>query len=297
MGALIENQFEHFRIEIGDAFDHVDAELPARFENFGILGVEKFGDSFFAAFFVFLQHGDAFRVTGDEILHYLAVRREWRTVVFALGFVAILAILPSLYFGFAENFNLLGQWFTQESRTQLGESEIWFPNQSLRGVFMRYLTVIDYSQSPDSNYAQVNFASMNPAAVRGLWMILAGGIYAGFLLLANRRRNSDGQLDHGLAFCLVALLEPFTQKYALAVLLWPAIAAAALTKETLFRGLLYVATVLALIQPLAPGATAQRFVQVLGMDFGATLLLTVTLALACLRTRAISTCGGAVTTL
>jgi len=157
---------------------------------------------------------------------YLAVRREWKVVGYTMALVLLLAILPSVYFGFSGNLNLLAQWFAQESHTQLGESEIWFPNQSLRGVMMRYLTVIDYSQVPDSNYAQVNLASLNPEAVRRAWMVLAGTAYAAFLLMAYRRRNGDGWLDHALAFCLLAILEPFTQKYALAVLLWPAAAAA-----------------------------------------------------------------------
>src|SRR5207237_1151481 len=143
---------------------------------------------------------------------------------------------------------------------------------------MRYLTVIDYSQVPDSNYAAVNVASIDPATVRSLWLTLAAGIYCGFLFLSNRRRRSDGWLDHGLAFCLVALLEPFTQKYALVVLLWPAIVSADLMKERGLRILICCATVLVLIQPLAPGATAQRFLQVLGMDFAATVLLAIAFA-------------------
>src|SRR5947208_2078987 len=121
---------------------------------------------------------------------YLAVRRDWKVVGYALSLAVLLAILPSFYFGFAGNLDLIGQWFAQESRTQLGESEIWFPNQSLRGVLMRYLTAIDYTQLPDSNYAQIHIVALDPAPVRLTWMILAGAAYAGFLLLANRRRNS-----------------------------------------------------------------------------------------------------------
>jgi uncharacterized membrane protein YhiD involved in acid resistance len=45
---------------------------------------------------------------------------------------------------------------------------------------------------------------------------------------------------------------------------------------------MYSATVLVLIQPLAPGATAQRFLQVLGLDFAAAMLLTIALGTACL---------------
>jgi hypothetical protein len=67
-GARFEDELEHLPIEVGDAFDHVDADLPARLENFGVIGVEKFGNRFLAALFIFLQHGDAFSVTGDEIL-------------------------------------------------------------------------------------------------------------------------------------------------------------------------------------------------------------------------------------
>src|SRR5262249_54558764 len=146
-------------------------------------------------------------------------------------FAAALTVLPSVYFGFRENTRLLGEWFTQEFQTQLSTNEIWFPNQSLRGVLMRYLTVIDYSLVPDSNYVQVNLASFDPATIRAVWLTLASGIYAGFLLLANRRRDSDGWVDLGLAFCLLPLLQPFTQKYALAVLLWPAMVAAGLIKD------------------------------------------------------------------
>lgn len=210
---------------------------------------------------------------------YLAIRREWKMVAYTLGFAVFLALLPSLYFGFAENLDLLGQWFNQEFRTQLGESEIWFPNQSLRGVLMRYLTVIDYVSLPDPNYVQVNVVAMDPAMVRLLWILLAAGLYAGFLVLVHRRRDPDAWLDHGLAFCLLALLQPFTQKYALVVLLWPAILAAGLMEKTVHRILIISAAALVVIQPLVPGATAQRLLQVLGMDFAAVLLLTIVMAL------------------
>lgn len=210
---------------------------------------------------------------------YLAIRREWKMVAYTLGFAVFLALLPSLYFGFAENLDLLGQWFNQEFRTQLGESEIWFPNQSLRGVLMRYLTVIDYVSLPDPNYVQVNVVAMDSAMVRLLWILLAAGLYVGFLVLVHRRRDPDAWLDHALAFCLLALLQPFTQKYALVVLLWPAILAAGLMEKTVHRILIISAAALVVIQPLVPGATAQRLLQVLGMDFAAVLLLTIVMAL------------------
>jgi hypothetical protein len=214
-------------------------------------------------------------------LPYLVVRRDWKPVLYTVGFVVILALLPAVYFGFSGNLNLLGQWFTQEAGIQAGDSEIWFPNQSLRGVLMRYLTFVDYSRVPDSNYALVNIAAVSPAVIRSLWMALAAAIYAAFLFIANRRRESNGWLDHGLAFCLLALLQPFTQKYALAVLLWPAVAAAGLLDRQPARVLIYCATIWALIQPLMPGAGAQRLLQVLGADFAMTALLGIAIATAC----------------
>src|SRR5437870_1002950 len=114
-------------------------------------------------------------------LPYLAARRKWKAVGYTLVFMTVLAMLPGLYFGFGSNFRLLGQWFSQESQTQLSESEIWFSNQSLRGVLMRYLTVIDYSQVPDSNYAQVNILALDSSIVRLIWIGFAAAAYAGFL--------------------------------------------------------------------------------------------------------------------
>jgi hypothetical protein len=210
---------------------------------------------------------------------YLAVKSNWKVVLYASSFVVVLTLLPSFYFGFWENLELLGQWFTQESQTQLGEAEIWFANQSLRGVLMRYLTVIDYSQVPDSNYPQIHIANWNPQTVRMIWIVLAAAIYAAFLTIAYRRRDTNEWLEHGVAFCLIALLEPFSQKYALVILLWPALAASAIVTKPRLRILLYAATALALIQPLAPGAGTQRFLQVLGLDFGAALLLMAPVAL------------------
>jgi hypothetical protein len=206
---------------------------------------------------------------------YLAVRRNWKVTAYALVFVLVLALLPSFYFGWAGNIRLLGQWFGQEFRTQFSQNEIWFPNQSLRGVLMRYLTFVDYSQLPDANYRQVNVANISSGTVRLAWIIIAGILYIGFLVKQTRRTSKTAFLDHGLAFCLVALLEPFTQKYALAILLWPAISIMGLMEDRWVRVLVYTATILALVQPLTPGASAQRLLQVVGFDFAVTSLLAV----------------------
>ena len=210
---------------------------------------------------------------------YLAVRRDWRVIAWTLSFVFLLTMVPAVYFGFSANLDLISQWADQEFRTQLGSAEIGYPNQSLRGTLMRYLTVVDYSEVPDSNYRTVNILSLAPETVRMVWFGMAGAGYMGLLLLAYRRRSEVGWVEHGVAFCGLALLEPFSHKSALVVLLWPAIIAGVILARghppSWVRGLVYTAVGLALIQPLVPGSDAQRLLQVLGLDFLAACCLTV----------------------
>ena len=204
---------------------------------------------------------------------YLAVRREWKVVGWTLGLTVALLLIPAFHFGFNGNLDLIAQWGRQEFFTQTGETELSFPSQSLRGVLMRYLTLIDYSSMPDSNYEVVHVAQIAPATVRGLWVALAGVCYIGLLLLASRRKEAVFGLTEALAFTGVILLQPFSQKYTLVVLLWPAMVAGRLVGRGWASGLLYAATAIAVIQPLVNGSAAQRLLQVLGFDFLVTALL------------------------
>jgi hypothetical protein len=216
---------------------------------------------------------------------YLAARRQWKVAGWTLALTAGLLLLPSLYFGVGGNLDLLAQWARQEFSTQTGQSEIWFPSQSLRGVLMRYLTVIDYTQVPDSNYPLIHIAELDPNVVRVLWMALAGIAYCGLLYIA-RRAAQSGEHQYGLvdalAFTMLVLLQPFSQKYTLVVLLWPAMIAGRVVRKNKARGLLYVAVAVAIIQPFINGAAAQRLEQVLGFDFLVTALLAAFLTLSIL---------------
>jgi hypothetical protein len=126
----------------------------------------------------------------------------------------------------------------------------------------------------------VHIAALDPGLVRWIWLIVAAAAYTALLVAACRHRNTNGWLDHGLAFCLLPLLEPFTQKYALAVLLWPALIAGFLIAKPGLRIFIYLSIVLALVQPLAPGSATQRLLQVLGLDFAMTLFLAAAIAYA-----------------
>ena len=212
----------------------------------------------------------------------LVLRRQWTALLWTLIFTVFLLLLPALHFGFSENLNLLAQWTRQEFSTQTGQAEIWFPSQSLRGVLMRFLTVIDYSQVPDSNYPLVHVASISPAIVRAVWMGLAGSLYALLLIIVSRRKTVMFGLTEALAFTGLVLLQPFSQKYTLGVLLWPAMVAGRLVDKHRARLLVYVATALVLVQPVIFGAPAQRLMQVLGFDFLVTALLAAFLTISIL---------------
>jgi len=171
------------------------------------------------------------------------------------------------------NFYLLQEWAQQEFSTQVGQAEIWFPSQSLRGVLMRYFTVIDYSQVPDSNYPLVHIATAAPVLIRAVWLALAGSLYVGLLTLAASRKTELFGVIEGLAFAALILLEPFSQKYTLVVLLWPTMVAGRLVGKSRVGGFLWLAVGMAAIQPLIYGSAAQRLLQVLGLDFLLTALL------------------------
>ena len=236
---------------------------------------------------------------------YLAARRDWKTVRSAAVLTVLLTFLPAFYFGIGGTIDLLGQWTRQEVSTQAGATQFWYPSQSLRGILMRYLTVIDYSvvpeseyprylesigypSVPDTNYVLVDIADLDPFFVRMLWLILAGTAYGALLMLANKRRNSDGWASHGVAFCALVLLQPFTQKYALAVLLWPALVAGVVMAKRVaapawVRIAVYSATTLVALQPFLSGSPLQRDLQVVGLDFLATCILAAVMIWASLR--------------
>jgi Glycosyltransferase family 87 len=213
---------------------------------------------------------------------YLVARRHARVAGLALVFAAGLALVPAGYFGWLGNAALLGEWAKQEFGVASAAGEpaiIGFPSQSLHSVLLRYLSALDYSKLPDPNYPKVNLLALNPRGVQLLWAIFVALGYAGLLLLARHTGATDLTV-HALAFCDLALLEPFTQRTDLVVLFWPImIAAAALYRDDSLsrwaRAAIWAALSVIVLQPSVPTAAMQRSLHVLGVDFAASCLLGV----------------------
>jgi Glycosyltransferase family 87 len=225
---------------------------------------------------------------------YLLARGRTRLVAAAALFTVVLTLLPAFYFGPEGMIDALRDWFDQEIITQTGATQVWYPSQSLRGVLLRYLTVIDYDTLPDSefvreliaagaspasdaDYRQVHVAAFDPRSVRVLWMVVGAAAYAGLLAVAWASRGRPAQSGDGAAFAALALIQPFTHKTALVFLLWPATLAGVLALRPAtprsVKALVWLSAALVSVQPFFSGSPILRDLQVLGLDFFATCLL------------------------
>jgi hypothetical protein len=220
----------------------------------------------------------------------LAARRRLRTAALALAFTAMFTFSPMAALGPRRAWPLLQQWFTQERAVNSGAGEVWYPSQSLQGIMTRYLTQVDYSRVPDRHYPEVNFAGADPETVHLAWLGLA---VAGYLALIGLTLfdltplgRTGGPIEDyeetilwGVAFCALPLLEPFTHRIVLVLLLWPAIVAAHAVANGLAppgaRRLLTIAAGIAVAEPLVPGHVTQRWFQALGLDFAVACLLLI----------------------
>lgn len=221
---------------------------------------------------------------------YLVARKRTAVAVSAVALTVLLTLLPAAYFGWQTNVSLLHQWAQQELGVASTAGEpglVGFPSQSLHSVLMRFFVSLNYAELTDSNYPKLNLGNFDPRAVEALWLALAAAGYLGLLLLARRARSNDLTV-HAVAFCALLLLQPFTQIGDLVILFWPiAVAIAALRDDedlpAWTRAALYAAMSLMVLKPLIPDRNAQRFLQVLGLDFAATSLLAAGLIGKCLR--------------
>ncbi|MGH9542329.1 MAG: glycosyltransferase family 87 protein [Terriglobales bacterium] len=199
--------------------------------------------------------------------YWLAARR-WRAAAAAVIAAVLLTAAPALVFGWSGNFALLHAWAAQERETALHAGTIWYASQSLRGVMTRALP-------------------LGAALVTRLWLPLDLAAYVAFLFYAKASLRRGAALETvGAAFCLLAILAPFTHVKDLVLFVWPAVAVAVLVARpaekgsALARGLCWAAAILAGVIPLVPGAAAQHRLQLAGADFVVLCLLAAGLLLA-----------------
>ncbi len=224
--------------------------------------------------------GVALKVWPLFFVPYLAVLGRWRVAAGSLVVAGGLTLAPAFYFGWGPHWQNLQDWRAQESHIAANGGSIWFPSQSLFGVLTRHLTEVDYAAMPDPNYPAVNWASWDPTAVRALWMALAAAGYVSLLAFARRTPSKNLLQLHGVAFCALVFLQPFSQKQtALVVLIWPALVAAASVRKLppSVKWMPFAAAFITLIQPITQSGYWNRVYQVWGVDALTMLLLAATL--------------------
>jgi Glycosyltransferase family 87 len=211
----------------------------------------------------------AFKIWPAFLVPYLVLRRRWRVAVAEAVSASVLTVAPAVWLGWKETFRLLTEWFLQEQRINALLGDKWYPSQSLRGVMLRYLTRMNYSGLPDSNYRLVNFVSWPSVDVRYAWLALA--ILLGLLSIFLVWQSVDDAVAYGLFFCFLLVIQPQVAIGIYVTLLWPALVAAALVADRAppqsARWLCWTAALFAILIPLAPGSALQRLGQVLGVHF------------------------------
>lgn len=265
----------------------------------------------FASLWFFLQRKDlpaaalislaiTIKLTPALLLPYFALKKRWTLLVATSLFVIAINLVPSSYFGFRENNQLLRAWYGHVIESQTFHEDNGPINLSLKGELRRYLSPVDYSQRVDGDvkYPNLNCLEIPRQTTEHLWMVMAGLGFAAVLVFIKWRSskvlNSDAEtnrqlipLELGLMICLGLLVGPLTSKIYFIALLWPAACLAdfAATRNhqaagrIVFRVMAAVAG-LNVVLPLLPGRSVQRLLLVVGVDFYVNLLMMGTLAYA-----------------
>jgi hypothetical protein len=245
------------------------------------------------------------KLTPAFMLLYFLLKKRWRYLILVTTFLVAINISPAAYFGFAQNAQLIKNWYQHVVVNQEFHEVNGPINLSLKGQLRRYFTDVDYQQrvDGDTRYPAVNLTSFSPQQMTRIWLfisvILVG--FAVFLIYRNSEyepqdsHNSEVNLqlsekgtnvfnertlvELGLLFSLMLFVEPLTSKIYFIALLWPltVLAVAVFKKSTpenkLIRQVLLFIAILNFVLPLLPGRSIQRGLLALGADFYVNLLL------------------------
>lgn len=240
------------------------------------------------------------KLTPALLLPYFALKKRWTLLVATSLFVIAINLVPSSYFGFRENNQLLCAWYGHVIESQTFHEDNGPINLSLKGELRRYLSPVDYSQRVDGDvrYPKVNVLDASRETTDRLWIATAATIFVAVLVFIiwrststidseARQKRRMVELELGLMICLALLVGPLTSKIYFIALLWPAACLAdfAATRNhqaagrIVFRVMAAVAG-LNVVLPLLPGRSVQRLLLVVGVDFYVNLLMMGTLAYA-----------------
>jgi hypothetical protein len=232
-------------------------------------------------------------------LAYFAITRRFRLLGLVFVIIAVLNLLPSMYFGIAGNRDLVARWYDHVIRGQEFHETNGPINLSFKGQLRRTFTEVDYTRRVDGDhrYPAVNVATLPVSTVDRIWLALSACSVLGGLVLIwwsspSRRSGTDVDGDGGdvrfealhlgLLICLMLFVGPLTSKVYLVALLWPVVAVAMTAWEhaPVRRGLI-AAAILSSALPLLPGRSTQRLLLVAGVDFyvSAVILALVTFTL------------------
>ncbi|HJZ68881.1 MAG TPA: glycosyltransferase family 87 protein [Blastocatellia bacterium] len=229
------------------------------------------------------------KLTPILLLPYFALKRRWSFLLGVCAFLIAINLAPSAYFGLRRNADLLATWYRHVVSSQEFHEDNGPINLSLKGQLRRYLTDVDYSQRVDGDvdYAAVNLASVSRQRAVEVWVLFAGVLFAGVLMLMWRARQSFGgsraSLELALMICVILMVGPLTSKIYFIALLWPVACLVSLPTDRITHAGKVAFSVLAFISivnfvlPLLPGRSVQRLLLVLGVDFYLNCLLMVTL--------------------
>jgi hypothetical protein len=213
------------------------------------------------------------------LLPYFAIKRQWQFLGMTAGFVLMFLLMPTLYFGVDRNIDLHQEWFSKV----VNESDFYElngpPNLSVPGQTMRYLTTVHYEDRVlDRSYANINFIETSPETAKLVGKILAGiiALITFAILFFVDRKKKDEPIVSGLPFyefafalCMILLVGPRANIIYFTAMFIPYIAllTAFFRRRSLILWIALVTTTLVtVVIPLVPGAKAQRFFVVLGVD-------------------------------
>ncbi len=251
------------------------------------------------------------KLTPIILLPYLAVKRRWKLLIFSALFIVLLNLAPGFYFGFQNNAALLRTWNDHVIADQQFHELNGPINLSMKGVFRRYFTEVDYAQRIDGDveYPMINIVALTSDQTDAAWMIISASLMLGALALvvwrskklkkaetfiAGTGRGVEAKLpalELGLMICLMLLIEPLTSKIYFIALIWPVVSLAGFASEnrspaSVFARLtLYSVAVVNSVLPLLPGRSIQRLLLVLGIDYFVSCLLALALVVALYQSR------------